>query len=39
MGHVTYSGDLTPFLSILALGELVHVGKGSVFGNGQFEIV
>lgn len=39
MGQVTYQGDLTPYLSLLALGELVHVGKGTVFGNGQYQII
>jgi hypothetical protein len=39
MGTVTYAGDLAPYLPLLALGELVHVGKGTVFGNGQYKIV
>lgn len=39
VGRVTYEGDLTPYLPLLALGELVHVGKGTVFGNGQYQIV
>jgi len=39
MGRVTYEGDLQDYLPLLALGELVHVGKGTVFGNGQYEII
>jgi hypothetical protein len=39
VGQVTYSGDLRDYLPLLALGELVHVGKGTVFGNGQYRIV
>lgn len=38
VGRVTYEGDLTEYLPLLALGELVHVGKGTVFGNGQYSI-
>ena len=36
---MTYEGDLSDYLALLALGELVHVGKGTVFGNGQYRIV
>jgi len=38
VGRVTYEGDLRPYLPLLALGELVHVGKGTVFGNGQYKM-
>lgn len=38
VGRVTYTGDLAPYLPLLALGELVHAGKGTVFGNGQYRI-
>ena len=37
-GHVTYKGELTPFLPLLRLGELIHVGKGATFGNGQYRM-
>jgi hypothetical protein len=39
VGRATYEGELEPFLPLLVLGELVHVGKGTVFGNGKYEVV
>lgn len=39
VGPVTYEGDLSHYLPLLVLGELIHVGKGTVFGNGQYRIV
>jgi len=38
VGRVAYTGDVAPFLPLLRLGELVHVGKAAVFGNGRFEV-
>ena len=38
VGEAVYEGDLSPFLPILAAGELVHVGKSTVFGNGLYRI-
>jgi hypothetical protein len=38
VGQVTYAGDLRDYLPLLALGEWVHVGKGTVFGNGKYVI-
>ncbi len=45
VGQVTYAGDrgqgaggLGAFLPLLRLGELVHVGKAAVFGNGRYEL-
>jgi hypothetical protein len=38
VGWATYSGDLSEYLPLLALGELVHVGKGTVFGNGRYVV-
>ena len=37
-GRVTYAGELPPFLPLLRLGELIHVGKGATFGNGQYRM-
>jgi hypothetical protein len=39
VGRVTYAGDLSDYLPFLALGELIHVGKGAVFGNGRYQII
>lgn len=36
VGRATYSGDLAPFLPLLALGALLHVGDGCVFGMGRY---
>lgn len=38
VGNVVYTGDLAPFLPLLCLGSLVHVGKSAVFGNGRYQI-
>jgi len=39
VGRVTYQGDLGPYLPLLSAGEFIHVGKGNVFGNGQYRLV
>jgi len=38
VGAVTYRGNITPFLPLLLLGELIHVGKKTVFGSGQYQL-
>ncbi len=38
-GSVVFEGDLEEFLAFLLLGEYVHVGKGTSFGLGKYEIV
>ena len=36
IGEATYEGELGEFLPWLALGELVHVGKHTAWGNGHY---
>jgi len=38
VGNVSYEGNLTPFLPYLHFGQIVHVGKGTSFGLGRYEI-
>lgn len=38
LGEATYEGDLAEFLPWLTLGELVHVGKHTAWGNGWYKI-
>jgi hypothetical protein len=38
VGEATYEGDLAQFLPWLALGEIVHVGKHTAWGNGQYSL-
>lgn len=35
VGEIVLEGDLTPFSHLLRTCEIVHVGKGTVFGNGK----
>lgn len=39
VGRVTYQGPVAVFMPLLKLGELVHVGKGAVFGMGKYIIL
>lgn len=38
-GTIIYEGSLGPFLPILRLGEVTHVGKGTSFGLGHYRLV
>ena len=38
VGHLTVEGELTPFLPLLAMAEVVHVGKGAIFGLGHLVV-
>jgi len=38
LGRTTFAGDLTPFREILLWGELIHIGKSCVKGNGWYKV-
>lgn len=38
VGRVVFKGDLTPFLTWLAWGEIAHVGKDTTKGNGWYRL-
>jgi hypothetical protein len=38
VGRTRYQGEISGFLPLLRLGELIHVGKGTVFGNGRYQV-
>jgi len=37
-GHVTFSGNLIPFLPLLMIGEVIHIGKKTTQGLGRYLI-
>lgn len=38
IGKAVFEGNLEEFMPLLAMGEYVHVGKGTVFGLGKYKI-
>lgn len=38
-GNVTYSGRVRPFFTFIRMAELVHIGKGTVYGMGKITVV
>ena len=38
VGEITFKGNLGKFLPFIMLGEYIHVGKGTSFGLGKYEI-
>lgn len=38
MGRITFEGDLKPFMPLIKAGEVLHVGKGTGFGLGRYEV-
>jgi hypothetical protein len=38
MGEITYGGPVAAFEPFLRAGEILHVGKGTSFGLGKYEI-
>jgi len=39
VGSITFEGDFEEFIPFLVLGEYIHVGKGTSFGLGKYEIL
>lgn len=39
VGEITYEGDIFSFLPYIKAGEVLHVGKGTSFGLGKYEII
>lgn len=38
VGEVTFEGDIEPFMPLVRVGEVLHLGKGTSFGLGKYEI-
>lgn len=38
VGEITFEGDLRPFMPLIKAGEVLHVGKGTAFGLGRYEV-
>ncbi|MBU2578468.1 CRISPR system precrRNA processing endoribonuclease RAMP protein Cas6, partial [Patescibacteria group bacterium] len=38
MGEITFEGDIDPFMHLIKAGEILHVGKGTSFGLGKYEM-
>ena len=38
MGGTSFRGDLAPLWPLIAMGEHLHVGKGTSFGLGKYEV-
>jgi CRISPR-associated endoribonuclease Cas6 len=39
VGRVTFEGNIEPFMPVIRAGEVLHVGKGTAFGLGKYEII
>ncbi|MBD3181139.1 CRISPR system precrRNA processing endoribonuclease RAMP protein Cas6 [Candidatus Poribacteria bacterium] len=38
-GDVEYMGDISNFITFIALGELIHIGKNATFGLGKYKVM
>ena len=38
LGEITFEGELAEFMPFIELGELLHMGKGTIYGLGMYEI-
>lgn len=37
-GKISFEGDIEPFMPLIKAGEILHVGKGTGFGLGKYEV-
>lgn len=37
-GKITFEGDLTPYSRFLEAGKYIHIGRGTVYGMGKYEL-
>lgn len=38
VGEITFEGNMAEFIPFIKLGEYLHIGKGTVFGLGKYEL-
>jgi len=38
IGRIAFKGEIGEFMPFIKLGEFLHVGKGTTFGLGKYEI-
>jgi CRISPR-associated endoribonuclease Cas6 len=38
VGGITFEGEIAPYMPLLKAGEILHIGKGTVFGMGRYNI-
>ena len=38
IGRMKFVGDFSPFRSLLAIGEIVHIGQETAFGHGRYKM-
>ncbi|MFH1323401.1 MAG: CRISPR system precrRNA processing endoribonuclease RAMP protein Cas6 [Methanobacteriota archaeon] len=39
LGDITYEGELAEFMPFIKLGEFLHIGAGTAYGLGKYEIM
>ena len=39
IGELELEGDLTPYMPLLKIGEIIHVGRGTVYGMGKYQMI
>ncbi len=39
IGEITFEGNIEPFMPLIKVGEVLHVGKGTGFGLGRYKTV